>query len=65
MVEKKPRQCAVCGHGDDDAPLVALSYRGDSLWICPQHMPALIHDPGQLSGLVPGAENLTAGDHDD
>jgi hypothetical protein len=33
------------------------------MWICPQHMPILIHDPAQLVGKMPGAENLKPSDH--
>ena len=55
------KNCLVCGRSDDESPLIALAYRGEQLWICPQHMPQLIHHPQQLVGTLPGAENLPAG----
>ncbi len=30
-------------------------------WICPQHIPILIHDPSKLAGKLPGAEDMQAG----
>jgi hypothetical protein len=42
-------------------PLVLFAYKQKNYWICPQHIPVLIHDPTKLSGLLPGAENLQAG----
>jgi hypothetical protein len=41
--------------------LVGLDFKGYSYWICPQHIPVLIHDPSKLAGLLPGAETLEAG----
>ena len=59
------KKCIACGKGTDEAPLIALEYRGSSLWICPQHLPVLIHDPAQLVGKLPGAETLKPSDiHD-
>jgi len=57
--------CLACGRGPDAVPLIALSYRGEAHWICPQHLPVLIHDPGRLVGRLPGAEHLRPADHHD
>lgn len=57
--------CLACGRGDSETPLIQLAYRGSAIWICPQHLPVLIHDPAQLIGRLPGAENLTPADHKD
>ncbi len=57
--------CLACGRGADEVPLIHLSYRGDELRICPQHLPILIHDPGRLVGLLPGAEELSPAEHHD
>jgi hypothetical protein len=35
-------------------PLIRLSYQGKDLWICPQHLPLLIHEPAKLAGKLPG-----------
>jgi len=56
--------CLACGRGDDVIPLVVIEYRGESIRICPQHLPLLIHDPAKLIGTLPGAENLVAAEHD-
>jgi len=58
-------ECLVCHRGSDATPLISLEYRGGTLRICPQHLPILIHDPAQLVGLLPGAENLAPSEHQD
>ena len=55
----------LCERGSDVVPLIAIEYKGSSLRICSQHLPVLIHDPGQFTGLLPGAEGLTPADHKD
>jgi hypothetical protein len=57
--------CLVCQMPSDTVPLITLTYQGDTLWICPQHLPILIHDPAKLVGILPGAENLDEADHHD
>jgi hypothetical protein len=60
----EPR-CLACERGQDATPLIRLQYRSDRFWICPQHLPLLIHDPAQLIGRLPGAEDLSPADHQD
>ena len=55
--------CLVCDRNADQTPLIRLKYRQSDCWICPQHLPVLIHDPGQLIGKLPGAEQLSAAEH--
>lgn len=57
--------CLACGRGEDETPLIALAYRGGRVWICPQHLPVLIHDPAQLIGKLAGAERLRPAEHHD
>jgi hypothetical protein len=57
--------CLACQRGTDVTPLIPLEYQGSKVWICPQHLPLLIHDPSQLIGKLPGAENLKPADHHD
>jgi hypothetical protein len=57
--------CVACGRGPDVTPLLNLDYRGGKFHICAQHLPVLIHDPQQLTGRLPGAENLQPSDHHD
>lgn len=58
-------RCIACDRGADVVPLLTLEYRGGEVRICPQHLPVLIHDPGQLIGRLPGAETLSPADHKD
>ncbi len=60
----EPR-CLVCQQNSGSVPLLALAYRGASVWICPQHLPILIHNPQQLADILPGAETLPYADHHD
>ncbi len=57
--------CLYCQQDSDSVPLIALRYRGEERWICPQHLPILIHNPTMLSGILPGAEALKGADHHD
>ncbi len=59
MSEKKA--CLFCDKDDQEIPLLRIEYQGKTLWICPQHMPVLIHNPNQLEGKLPGAENMQGG----
>ncbi len=56
-------ECLVCKKTDQEVPLLALTFNGNTYWICPQHLPILIHHPEQLVGLLPGAENLEGHEH--
>ncbi len=59
------RPCLACQRDESDTPLLQLAYRDGVYWICPQHLPLLIHNPSRLEGMLPGAENLSpAGPHD-
>lgn len=59
------KECLFCHRDDTVTPLLVLEYRSSVVRICPQHMPVLIHEPQQLVGLLPGAENLKPADiHD-
>ncbi len=60
-----PRTCLACGTDDQQSPLIRLDYLGRAFWICPQHLPVLIHDPARLVGTLPGAERLRPADHHD
>lgn len=54
-------ECIICKTDNVKTPLLQLNYQNQTYWICPQHMPALIHKPEQLTGMLPGAENMKAG----
>jgi len=63
--ESSEKICLACKRGTEETPLVYLEYQDSPLWICPQHLPILIHEPAQLIGLLPGAEHLSPADHHD
>ena len=48
-------KCLHCERDASQVPLLALRYGGQDLWICPQHLPILIHKPEQLADKLPGA----------
>ncbi len=55
--------CIVCEQSSQEVPLLAIEYQDRHYWICPQHFPILIHQPGQLVGKLPGAEKLRGHEH--
>jgi hypothetical protein len=57
--------CVACHRSKQETPLIRLEYGEGQYWICPQHLPLLIHDPGRLVGLLPGAEHLAPAEHHD
>ena len=57
--------CLACKRGSDDVPLLAFRYRGGDHFICPQHLPLLIHDPTKLAAVLPGAEEMSPAEHED
>ena len=57
--------CLVCGKASTEVPLISFRYRNADLWICPQHLPVLIHDPAKLAAVLPGADSLSPADHHD
>ncbi len=61
MIMENQKECIFCKKTDKEVPLVQLSYMDSSYWICPQHIPILIHDPAKLAGALPGAENMEPG----
>lgn len=63
--EQTDMHCLACKRDSQETPLIQLAYRASNVWICPQHLPMLIHDPASLVGLLPGAENLSPADHHD
>lgn len=62
---QSPKRCLACGADNQQTPLISLDYLDRAFWICPQHLPVLIHDPTRLTGMLPGAERLRPADHHD
>jgi hypothetical protein len=42
-------------------PLLQVDFKGKNDYIFPQHIPVLIHDHGELEGILPGPGELQAG----
>ncbi|MFY0652605.1 MAG: hypothetical protein JXQ96_11255 [Cyclobacteriaceae bacterium] len=59
------KQCVFCERGSHIVPLISIEFQEQQLYICPQHMPVLIHNPAELVGKLPGAENLDPAEHKD
>jgi hypothetical protein len=57
------KNCVYCERDSEEVPLINLSYSGQDYWICPQHLPILIHKPSQLKDKLPGVDRLTPPDH--
>ena len=55
--------CLVCNRTHQEIPLITLEYQQEKYYICPEHLPVLIHHPDQLSGKLPGAEKLSGHAH--
>ena len=42
-------KCIVCERDAQQVPLLAIQYQQETYWICPQHLPVLIHKPEQIT----------------
>jgi hypothetical protein len=63
-MENKIPQCAQCNRTSEEVPLLQLKFKQRVSWICPQHLPVLIHKPHNLIGKIPGVENLSPERHE-
>ncbi len=59
MTEK----CLYCERTPAETPLIAMRFQNEALWICPQHLPILIHKPEQLADKLPGLQILPGEHH--
>ncbi len=50
------KMCLACDRTDKQIPLISLNYKGKNLWICPTHLPLLIHKPHELADKLPDME---------
>jgi hypothetical protein len=57
-MENNHPACIYCDQSDRTVPLLLFKYQGREYWICPQHLPILIHHPEQLAHKLPGLELL-------
>ena len=55
------KACLVCKKTAAEIPVTKFYYQESEFYICPQHMPTIIHNPQELIGLIDGADEFTAG----
>ncbi|SDW36374.1 hypothetical protein SAMN05444411_101576 [Lutibacter oricola] len=55
------KTCIVCNASSTEIPVTKFYYQESNFYICPQHIPILIHNPQELIGMLPGAEKLKKG----
>lgn len=55
------KSCIVCKRTSEAIPVTEWMYKESKFYICPQHMPTLIHNPQDLVNLIPGAEGFEPG----
>ena len=58
FMTENTNRCLVCEQTSHQIPLLAIDYQGKQYWICPQHLPLLIHKPHELIGKLPGADQF-------
>ncbi len=52
------KECLVCKKPSNEIPVTQFYYKDSSFYICPQHMPVIIHNPQELIGLLDGADGF-------
>ena len=57
MEDKKKKVCIVCQVSSDEMPILNFEYKGETHYICSQHIPVLIHKAKALEELLPGMKN--------
>ena len=55
------KECLVCKKSSNETPVTKFYYQESEFYICPQHIPILIHNPQDLVGLLDGADKLQGG----
>ena len=59
------QKCVACERTQEQVPLLTITYQNNTFYICPQHLPVLIHNPQMLAGKLPGAEGMSPAEHHD
>jgi hypothetical protein len=58
------KTCLNCQKSEQEIPLVTLQYMGQTIFICSQCFPTLIHSPAKLTGKIQDADKLPPAEHD-
>ncbi len=56
-------KCLVCEQTSQQIPLLTINYADQEYYICPGHLPILIHHPEELISKLPGAANIIPHEH--
>ena len=64
MMSDNSAKCLVCERDSNQIPLMAFQYRLATVWICPEHLPILIHQPAKLADRLAGAQGFAPAPHD-
>jgi hypothetical protein len=62
MSNETQKICLNCERTDDVIPLLHLTFKNETKYICPQCLPTLIHKIHLLAEKLPGAEMIST-DH--
>ncbi len=55
------KACIICKKTSMETPVTKFYHKDSEFYICPQHLPVLIHNPQDLVGLLDGSDNLQGG----
>ena len=54
------KTCLNCERTEEQLPLLVMQFRGETVHICPQCLPVLIHKPEKLAAKLPGLDTTPA-----
>lgn len=57
------KTCIKCERPSNEIPLINFEFKMVEYSICPQCLPVLIHKTHELSGKLPGIENIPPAEH--
>ncbi|MBP8793296.1 MAG: hypothetical protein KBE41_13175 [Lutibacter sp.] len=52
------KECIVCKTPSTEIPVTKFYYKDSEFYICPQHIPVIIHKPQDLVGILEGADTF-------
>lgn len=55
-MDKQKNTCVNCDRSDEQTPLITLTFKGETKFICAQCLPLLIHKTHTLAEKFPGIE---------
>ena len=64
MTETTQKTCLNCNRTDSQAPLVNLTFKGETKYVCTACFPILIHKIQVLADKLPGVEIVPPAEHE-